>query len=52
MHLRDTLTDRLFVWIVLTIVQVSRTYTYGRVGTHMGEGFDNHLGVERHTALA
>lgn len=26
-------------------MQVSRTYTYGRVGTHMGEGFDSRLGV-------
>lgn len=26
-------------------MQVSRTYTFGRVGTHMGEGFDHHLGV-------
>jgi alpha-1,3-mannosyl-glycoprotein beta-1,2-N-acetylglucosaminyltransferase len=30
---------------VANMLQVSRTYTFGRKGTHMGEGFDRHLGV-------
>jgi hypothetical protein len=29
----------------MPLLQVSRTYTFGRNGTHAGEGFDDHLGV-------
>ena len=31
--------------IVCSWTQVSRTYTFGRNGTHAGEGFDDHLSV-------